>query len=253
MRTAILDRLQRIETEEGVQVLFAVESGSRAWGFASEDSDYDVRFVYVRPVRNYLRVSPLRDVIELPLEGMLDINGWDMFKALTLFRKFNPPLLEWLHSPIIYAEPGDFAARLRELSRDHFSAKRVTYHYLSMAKNQYKSYIEDKPEVVAKKYLYALRPLICIRWIEQHRTPPPTALQARLDGIELANEIRAKLSELILRKRGGQELGAGPADAELNAFVSAELARVAEQVVALPDAFVPEEALNALAWRELGL
>jgi predicted nucleotidyltransferase len=253
MDAVIVKRLEQIEQEHGVRILFAVESGSRAWGFASADSDYDVRFVYTRPARDYLRVVPLRDVIELPLAGALDINGWDLYKALTLFRKSNPPLLEWLHSPIIYEERGDFAARLRELARTYFSAKRMTYHYLSMVKTQFKVYIEGRPEVIAKKYLYALRPLLCVHWIEQNGTPPPTALQSVLDGIDLAADIRTQLSGLIERKQGGGELGLSPADAALNSFIAGESERLAEQVTTLPDAIFPEEALTALAWGELGV
>jgi predicted nucleotidyltransferase len=253
MEAAIQAKLRQIEAEQGVRILFAVESGSRAWGFASADSDYDVRFVYVCPVREYVRIVPRRDVIELPLEDALDVNGWDMFKALTLFRKGNPPLLEWLHSPLIYKEEGDFAARLRTLSRAQFSAKRLTYHYLSMAHNQFKLYVEGKSEVVAKKTLYVLRPLICIRWIEQNLSPPPTALQSTLDGITLANEVRAKLSELVERKRGGEELGAGPKDSELTQFVVQEMERIEALVSTLPDAIIPEEALTSLAWQELGI
>lgn len=97
-------KLNEIETEYGVRILYAVESGSRAWGFASQDSDYDVRFIYVGAMRDYARIDPCRDVIELPIENDLDVNGWDLIKALVLFRKSNPPLMEWLYSPIVYKE-----------------------------------------------------------------------------------------------------------------------------------------------------
>ena len=99
-------QLDEIESVHNVSILYAVESGSRAWGFASPDSDFDVRFLYVRPVLDYLRIRPMRDVIELPLTGDLDTNGWDIVKALNLFRSSNPALLEWLRSPIIYRERG---------------------------------------------------------------------------------------------------------------------------------------------------
>lgn len=64
MRERIIELLHSIEAEHGVKVLYACESGSRAWGFASPDSDYDVRFVYVRPLEDYLSLVPVRDVIE---------------------------------------------------------------------------------------------------------------------------------------------------------------------------------------------
>lgn len=78
MRETILSKLDEIENRENVRILLAVESGSRAWGFASRDSDYDVRFIYVRPKEDYLRLEKTKDVIELPIEGELDINGWDL-------------------------------------------------------------------------------------------------------------------------------------------------------------------------------
>jgi predicted nucleotidyltransferase len=100
----ILEQLEQIEQEEQVTILYACESGSRAWGFPSQDSDYDVRFIYLHKPEWYLSIYDKRDVIERPINNMLDINGWDLRKALNLFRKSNPPLLEWLQSPIQYKE-----------------------------------------------------------------------------------------------------------------------------------------------------
>jgi len=94
--------LARIEEDENISILWACESGSRAWGFESQNSDYDVRFIYLQRTEEYLRASDLRDVIEKPISDDLDISGWDLPKALRLFRKSNPPLLEWLQSPIVY-------------------------------------------------------------------------------------------------------------------------------------------------------
>ncbi|HZT43516.1 MAG TPA: nucleotidyltransferase domain-containing protein [Chthonomonadaceae bacterium] len=244
--------LQQIEAERGVRILYAVESGSRAWGFASPDSDYDVRFVYARPVRDYLSVNPPRDVIELPVTDLLDVNGWDLFKALLLFRKSNPPLLEWLFSPIVYWERGAFAENLRALAQSHYSARRMMYHYLNMARNAY-SAIEGREEVAAKKYLYVLRPLVCIRWIEQRSTPPPTSISEGLEGAALAHDVRVKLSELLERKRELGELGTMPPDPVLSGFIAEEIERIAGLVATAPDEVMDAAPLNALAWRELGL
>lgn len=98
----INEELDKIERKEGVRILHAVESGSRAWGFASPDSDYDVRFVYVRPKEDYLRLDEPKDVIEWQLDEVLDINGWDLKKALRQFAKGNVTLFEWSESPIVY-------------------------------------------------------------------------------------------------------------------------------------------------------
>ena len=121
VRQEVRRRLDDLEREEAVRVLYACESGSRAWGFASTDSDYDVRFLYVRPRDWYLSIAARRDVIEQPIVDPYDVNGWDLRKALQLFRKSNPPLLEWLGSPIVYRERTSAAAALRRLAARHCS------------------------------------------------------------------------------------------------------------------------------------
>src|ERR1043166_5445755 len=145
--------LTDIEQTEAVRVLYAVESGSRAWGFESTDSDYDVRFLYVRPRDWYLSidVETKRDTIEKPITDDLDVSGWDLRKALKLFRKSNPPLLEWLQSPIVYLERFSTAVRLRELTKEYFSPKSCLHHYLHMAEGNFRQYLQT--EIVRlKKY-----------------------------------------------------------------------------------------------------
>lgn len=254
---AISAELVQIEERENVRIVYAVESGSRAWGMASPDSDYDVRFVFVRPATDYVRLRPLRDVIELPIDtslsNPLDINGWDLIKALNLFRGSNPPLMEWLHSPIIYSEQGELAVRLRTLAQEFYSPMRMSYHYHSMARRTYKEYLEGRAEASLKKYLYALRPLFAIRWMEQNHTPPPTEFEPTISGITVANEIRSELSELLQRKRQGGETGAEPVNTTLMTFIEAEMERISGMVRDLPDPAMPEEPLNTLLWNELGL
>jgi len=253
MQGRILSQLEMLETRESIRILYAVESGSRAWGFASADSDYDVRFLYVRSAHDYLSIRPPRDVVELPLEDDLDINGWDLFKALTLFRSSNPPLIEWLFSPIVYLEHGELAANLRRLAQEHFSPRRMAYHYLSMAKRNYKEYIEGKSEVRLKKYLYVMRPLICVAWLEQNASPPPTRMEDALAGIALANDVRANLSEIVQRKQQSDELGVNPPFEALNRYIAETIERVTEAIPALPDPTIESLTLDALAWKELGL
>lgn len=254
---AICTELEEIEIRENVRILYAVESGSRAWGFSSPDSDYDVRFLFVRPATDYVRLRSLRDVIELPIDtslsNPLDINGWDLVKALSLFRSSNPPLLEWLYSPLVYREQGDLAATLRTLAQESYSPMRMSYHYLSMARRTYKEHLEGRAEVSLKKYLYALRPLFAIQWMEQHGTPPPTHFDRTVAGITIAHEIRSKLSGLLQRKRLGGEAGAEAKDAVLTDFIESEMERISGLVRELPDPEMPEEPLNSLLWTELGL
>lgn len=99
MRKVIIEKLQQIEKQENVRILHAVESGSRAWGFESPDSDFDVRFIYVRPRDYYLKLEQTRDVLEFPINDLLDVNGWDLQKALRLLHRSNPSVFEWFKSP----------------------------------------------------------------------------------------------------------------------------------------------------------
>lgn len=255
VRSAVAAALEEIEREEKVRVLFAVESGSRAWGFASPDSDYDVRFVYARAsVRDYARLSPPRDVVERSLPGDLDVSGWDLFKALRLFAASNPPLLEWLQSPITYRDDGDLRARLSALAATDASPRRMAFHYGSMARRNWQAYIAGREEGVRrKKYLYVLRPLLCVRWIAERGGPPPTALSDVLAGIPLPVEMRARLDDLLAEKRAGGEMGAGPADPILNAFILADLERAEALAAALPDVRMDLSALDRIAWEALGL
>ena len=142
MKKEILRKLHEIEIKENVKILFAAESGSRAWGFASPDSDYDVRFIYVRPKEEYLRLDTVKDVIEVPINEVLDINGWDLQKTLRLLYKSNPTLFEWFSSPIVYMET-EFADEFRAMMMEYFSTKRSLHHYINMAERNYREYLRE--------------------------------------------------------------------------------------------------------------
>ena len=226
IREQIDAALSAIEREEGCSICLAVESGSRAWGFESTDSDYDVRFIYVRPPDWYLSVELNRpDVIEQPIDGDLDISGWDLRKALGLLRKSNPPLLEWLQSPIVYREQSIVAQELRTLARDFYSARSTFFHYLSMAKGNRREYLSGDV-VRRKKYFYVLRPLLALRWIEEDRGPVPIEFQALLDAIVPAGDLRMAIDELLVAKRSGAELDNGPSVPVIGAFIDSELDRL---------------------------
>src|SRR5688572_12611281 len=164
MKEIIFEKLKSIEHQFDVKILYACESGSRAWGFASPDSDYDVRFIYVHKMDYYLSIDEQRDVIELPINDVLDINGWELRKALRLFRKSNAPLYEWLQSPIVYAADPGFVDGLKSLMSGIFSARAGMHHYLSMAKSVFDSELSGEM-VKLKKYFYALRPILAAMWI----------------------------------------------------------------------------------------
>lgn len=172
MKEIILEKLRSIEHQFDVKILYACESGSRAWGFASPDSDFDVRFIYVHKMEYYLSIDEKRDVIELPINDVLDINGWELRKALRLFRKSNAPLYEWLKSPIVYGEEKGFAQSIRSLMPCHFSARAGMHHYLSMAKGVLESELSGEM-VRLKKYFYSLRPVLAAKWIADCKSVPP--------------------------------------------------------------------------------
>ncbi|MNB71992.1 putative nucleotidyltransferase [compost metagenome] len=202
----ILEELRSIEEEEGVRILYACESGSRAWGFPSKDSDYDVRFIYIRPVDWYLSIFDKRDVIERPISERLDINGWDLRKALNLFRKSNPPLLEWLQSPLVYKENRLITEQIREISPLTFSPKSCIHHYLHMAKGNYRDYLQGD-QVKIKKYFYVLRPILACEWIEKYDAMPPIEFDRLVEDLVPAeSSLRTVIDGLLFRKRAGDEM-----------------------------------------------
>ena len=149
IRKEIDATLVRIEAEHEVRVLFACESGSRGWGFASPDSDYDVRFIYVHKPQWYLTVFPGRDVIELPVNEIYDVSGWDLRKALGLLRNGNATLVEWLSSPVIYRAESDFLQAVRAAALEVDRPERAFHHYLHMARKNYREHLQG--EVVKLK------------------------------------------------------------------------------------------------------
>lgn len=205
MKDLIVAKLRGIESKERVKILYAVESGSRGWGFESKDSDYDVRFIYIHPLNWYLSIEEGKDVIEYPVSEQLDISGWDIKKALKLFKDSNPPLYEWLTSPIIYLEQGNFVHKLRELIPQFYSPVSSMHHYLSMAKGNYKAYLKGQ-KVRIKKYFYVLRPIFACMWIEKYKTMPPMEFEKLLKGQELEKNLANEVPNLLRRKRSGEEL-----------------------------------------------
>ena len=225
VRAEILRRVTNAETEHGVRVLLAVESGSRAWGFESPNSDFDARFIYVHDRDWYLSIDDKRDVIEYPIVDEIDLNGWELRKALRLFRNSNPAFVEWIQSPIIYIERGPFAADCRDLISKIYSCQKGIHHYRSMAKTNYRGYLREEM-VPLKKYFYVLRPLLSVRWLEAYATPAPIEFGKLLHLIDGNPQLVADIHELLERKRGSPEMGLAPQVATIHAFIEAELLRL---------------------------
>lgn len=221
----ILADLDRIERDERVRILFAIESGSRAWGFPSPDSDYDARFVYVREADWYLSLTPGRDVIELPIAGEFDINGWDIRKALSLLLKPNPVLLEWLSSPIRYCWDEGACARLAAFASRTAYAHACLAHYLSLARRMWGEFVDGREAVNLKKYFYILRPAMCIAWIrERPGEMLPMRLQDLMGGVALSQAFRDEVDGLLARKARLSEVGEGPRIGALEDFIAREMA-----------------------------
>ena len=233
MRQRVQRQLEEIEKRYGVRVLYACESGSRGWGFASPDSDYDVRFLYVHPPEWYLRVELPRDVIELPIDDELDVSGWEWRKALGLLKGANPTLIEWLDSPVVYQQDAATISALKALVPQWFSPVRARWHYYSMARKNFRGYLQGA-EVRLKKYFYVLRPLLAVRWVEAEKGVPPMRFAELLAGSELETGLRQEIDELLGRKQRAGEAEYGPRRPLLHAFIQSELAR-GEVPPILPD------------------
>ena len=229
MKDAISQKIQNaldcIEKIEDVHIIFACESGSRAWGFESEDSDYDVRFIYVRKTSWYLSIRNKRDVIEKPISDSLDISGWDIAKALALLGKSNPPLLEWLQSPIVYREISPIVSKIRELMPEYYSPKSCMYHYLHMAQGNFREYLKGD-FVWVKKYFYVLRPVLACIWIESGYGIVPTEFEILADKTIKTKELKDAVDSLMARKKAGNELDMGKRIPVISDFLETEIQRL---------------------------
>lgn len=253
VRTEILQRLRNAEAEHGVRILLAVESGSRAWGFASPNSDYDVRFIYVRQPEWYQAVDleERRDVIEYPIVDDIDLNGWDLRKALRLFWKSNPAFVEWIQSPITYIDEGLFRGAALALLPAIYSPEKGIYHYRSMAKTNYKGYLRE-PVVRLKKYFYVLRPLLAARWVARTGEAAPIEFDRLLHLLIQEPDVLSEVQLLLAQKKGAPEFGLAPAVPPLNAFIEAELAGDPTDIPLKSRAPRVIDELNALFHRVLG-
>lgn len=203
LKKIIQEKLKEIEKHEDVKIILAVESGSRAWGGESKDSDYDVRFLYVRKPKSYLKLEGVRDVIEWQLDDVLDINGWDIQKALRLLYKSNPTLFEWCASPMIYQQTAE-ATELKKLLNVYFSEKKSLFHYWHMADSNYREYLKTA-KVKAKKYFYVLRPILASKWIVKYQEAPPIEFIKLVDAL-MEEELKEIVFELLEEKKQTNEL-----------------------------------------------
>lgn len=230
-------RLEAICREHGVAIPLAIESGSRAWGFPSPDSDYDCRFLFIRPVADYLSPWPKRDVIETPLEGELDLNGWDLGKALKLLLKGNAVVIEWLTSPILYRGDARFRQELLALARQIVRRDLVGRHYLHLGERQRRAYFTDERSVPQKKIFYALRPATALRWLRLHpeQSVAPMHFPTLFAECQPPAELAAIIADLIARKSVTRELGSSSLPRAVSVFIDVEFASAREAFEAADD------------------
>ena len=256
MQTAIFQRisvaLRQLETDHGIRILFACESGSRAWGFPSPDSDYDVRFIYCHPPAWYLSLDEGPDTLNFPVDDELDLAGWELRKALRLMRGSNSSIFEWLQSPVVYHEALDFRARLAPLLPAAFHLKAGLHHYLG----QLRRGVEDEltsEQVRLKRLFYALRSGLAARWIRERLTLPPMEL-ALLRAL-LPAALEADVTVLLTAKALAVEKAAVARPAALAAFLAEEYAagQAARELLPVPRGAGVAHALDALFRELIGL
>ena len=219
VRNVIISELEAMEREKGVNLMLAVESGSRCWGFESLDSDYDVRFVYSRPKDDYLRLESMRDTIEWRLDDDLDVVGWDLCKFLRLLRASNPTAFEWMGSPVVYYESLGFK-EVREVAPKCFDPVAHAHHYIEMASKHDMRYIRNG-KCTPKRYLYAVRSLLACKWSIEEQKPVPMAF-SELSEAMLEPKMAPLVTNLVEIKRNGLERGACEQIPELDEWILAQ-------------------------------
>lgn len=200
----IHEDLTNLERKYNIKILFSVETGSRLWRIESKNSDYDIRFIYKRPLPDYLLIHPLKDVIDYNNEDR-DYSGWDIFKFIRLLINSNPSIIEWIYSDMIYTDYKNTKNILKEFISDNFNPVALYYHYRSMCKSNYISYIHSDREVTYKKYLYTMRGLINAKYVEQHNSIPPLIFTETLEKVDIPLSIKNKVYEIIQIKKHGDE------------------------------------------------
>ncbi|HBT78398.1 MAG TPA: hypothetical protein DEB39_16065 [Planctomycetaceae bacterium] len=246
MEQQITRELETISRENGFRILYACESGSRAWGFPSPDSDFDIRFLYAHPLDWYLSIEDHRDTFETMLPNDHDISGWELRKALRLFSAGNLGLFEQLHSPIVYVRDEAFHHRLLGMIPAFFQPKRSLYAYLKMAQ-QHVPQEDARDRMGIKRFFYVLRPLLACEWILANRSMPPTEFRQLLDADLLAPGLARELLDIIQLKAETLEKSLLHPSVAMFDWIGEAIPRIREAVETIdrPTSPGPVEKLNA--------
>jgi len=216
MKQKIKQICENIEKEHKIKILFAVENGSRAWEMSSKDSDYDVRFVFVRPIEDYIVINKPKEVIQIAFDkdlnkcnskgSLIDMSGFDIFKYVKLLSDSNPTTIEWITSNVVYY--GKQNEVFRKFALKNFSSLSLYCHYKSLCRNNYLKYLKKGNEVTYKRYLYAFRGLVNAKWVAHKKSVPLISFLETLKRSKsfIDKEIIEKLSKIIkLKLRGGEK------------------------------------------------
>lgn len=219
MKAKINQYIQRLEAERNIKILLACETGSRAWGFPSPDSDYDIRVIYMHEKDWYISLHPKRDHFNLMFEdNMLDITGWDLRKSLNLLYRSNAALLERIQSPMVYCADEKFREEITEIADDFYAPIAVMYHYLSLTKKMMDG-MEEAESIKLKKLFYALRSALVCKWILTSQERPPISIFKLMDGLNLAESMRQRILNLIAIKTEMDESYMHSKEPEIIAFI----------------------------------
>lgn len=226
MKEEIHAQLQALRDNRNIRIMMAVESGSRAWGFPSPDSDYDVRIIYIKKIEDYLSIGQSKDTIDYFHGKLLDINGWDIRKALSLLRKSNATPFEWAQSPIVYEEVPDFRQELLALAHDFFQPYHTLNHYKGIALNSYKLN-PLSGEIKLKKLFYVIRPILAARWVKERQTVPPMDIDNLLTVLG-ESSIKDSILQLIEIKKGQDEDFVYHIDPAIKSYIDAQMQHISE-------------------------
>lgn len=230
MDAIIWAKLSEIEQSEHVKIILAVEAGSRAWGFSSPDSDYDVRFIYIKEKKEYLRLEEIRDSIDWQQDEHLDMEGWDLRKVLRMIYRSTPEIYEWFFSGIVYRETPE-AQELRKLLPEYFSITKCAQNYLHIASMVFRTYFRDD-EVWQVKYFYLLRPMLQIQWMLEEKNVPPVQME-ELVREKMPDEWKGFILEILEKKKKSSELGKASRNKRLNQDIAETLREMERQILSM--------------------
>lgn len=244
MKELIKNKIEQLKAEKGIEVLFAAESGSRAWGFESPDSDYDVRLIYTFPRTRYIQVETVLEDINLPVdENLIDLSAWELRKAARLVSiKSNASPFEWIQSPIIYGEVEGFREEFSQVIKSYFQPSLMVYHYLGLAKGTYFKFLQGD-QIQIKKYFYALRPILCALWILERNEVAPLVFDEVRTILREETVIEA-IEALLNEKERADEGHLIAADSTLQNFIVTSLEHITERVKSADKTAVDNTVMN---------